>query len=164
MPAVVHHNSRHCPGGSSLIAEEKRLLISSERKMKQSSRQHRATNPLPYLCVLVHVFTAVTAFSAIHPGTGLVSKRRRDAGLEEVLIFEHTERGTGGLVLNQPTPCLLQDLNIPRFEVFGSNALMLGCGMQSDGSGTNVAIGEMSPWFWCVPCDFARFRRLHGWQ
>jgi hypothetical protein len=98
--------------------------------------------------LLAQVFNAAVAFSIIEPGTGLKSKRKTDTTLEEVLIFEHTELGTGGLVLNRPTPCLLRDLNIPRFEVFGSNALMLGCGMDNEGAGTNVAIGEMSPWFW----------------
>jgi len=80
----------------------------------------------------------------IEPGIGLVGKD----GAERLVVFEHTPRGTGALVYNQPTPVKLSDLGIPRFSVFGGNTLMLGCGMKTSQGGSNLAIGDMSPWFW----------------
>ena len=76
-----------------------------------------------------------------------------------VVIFEHTQaHGTGGLVLNQPTPLRLKDLQIPRFTAaFGENSLMLGGGIHVNHNGrqqqrhqeeTNVALTDMAPWFW----------------
>ena len=44
--------------------------------------------------------------SLIVPGTGLVSGDKA----VQVVIFEHTSLGTGGLVLNHPTPIRLRDL------------------------------------------------------
>ncbi len=97
---------------------------------------------------------------------------------EHVVIFEHTSHGAGGLVLNRPTPIVLRDLKIPRFSngVFGQHRLYFGCGILSspvtsartkgklkqgndeeesedeqDRGYSQVAIGDMSPWFWYVP-------------
>ena len=106
----------------------------------------------------------------IGPGCGLISK---DFNVE-VVIFEHTEMGTGGLVLNCPTPLTIGSLNIPRFHAFEELPLMLGNGMileQEEGEEeeedendiysnnsidnnrddimtNNVCLGEVSPWFW----------------
>ncbi len=82
--------------------------------------------------------------SFIVPGTGLVS---RDKAVQ-VVIFEHTSLGTGGLVLNCPTPIRLRDLQIPRFEVFKNHTLMHGGHGTEESSGSNVPIGDMAPWFW----------------
>lgn len=99
-----------------------------------------------------HCLLAFQAFSGgpinICPGVGL-----EGTDGTEVVIFEHTSMGTGGLVLNQPTPVLLKDLSIPRFSgVFGSNALMLGYGLveheSEEESKSNIKIGDMAPWFW----------------
>ena len=83
--------------------------------------------------------------ATIEPGVGFVSRKNG----ERVVIFEHTEVGTGGLVWNRPTPVLLGDLNIPRFHTaFKNHSLMLGCGTESTGSEMNIPIGDISPWFW----------------
>jgi len=94
----------------------------------------------------------------IEPGVGLTSTSKKnadDAGgptttEQRVLIFEHTPRGTGGLVLNQPTPVRLRDLGIPKFSAFGDNTIVLGCGTtkQPSASATNIPLGDMAPWFW----------------
>lgn len=83
---------------------------------------------------------------ALEPGVGL----RSADGSMHVVIFEHTESyGTGALVLNQPTPLRLKDLQIPRFhKAFAENSLMLGGGVTNDREETNVALTDMSPWFW----------------
>ena len=81
----------------------------------------------------------------IEPGIGFVSPKTG----ERVVIFEHTEHGSGGLVWNRPTPVTLNDLNIPRFqEVFSKHSLMLGCGTDASGSESNIRMGDMAPWFW----------------
>lgn len=96
----------------------------------------------------------------IRPGTGL--RRPRAAGGhfgiddEEVVVFERTEAGSGGLVLNRPTPVLLGDISSDRFRPFGSLPLMMGCGIDGGGDsdaaggedGGSVALGDLSPWFW----------------
>ena len=83
---------------------------------------------------------------SIVPGLGFVNKKSG----EKVVVFEHTlENGTGGLVWNRPTPVLLGDLNIPRFQnEFASSSLMLGCGVESTGTEGQFSIGDMAPWFW----------------
>ncbi|CAM9201392.1 unnamed protein product, partial [Heterosigma akashiwo] len=116
---------------------------------------------------------AVPKKVGISPGTGLRSTNKSskwDFPIE-VLIFEHTEHGSGGLVLNQPTPVFLRDLPFARFRgTFGRNALMLGCGLQPDvstgDSGTStVAVREMSPWFWITDLeDLHGQTRLEGAQ
>lgn len=94
--------------------------------------------------VLTLIFSTLDALS-LEPGVGLRSKD----GSMHVVLFEHTDHhGTGGLVLNQPTPLRLKDLQIPRFhEAFAEHSLMLGGGVKNDKE-TNVAITEMAPWFW----------------
>ena len=87
----------------------------------------------------------------ICPGTGLRSRTSN----EEIIIFEHTEMGTGGLVLNCPTPLKIGNLPIPRFQSFKELPLMLGCGMaagENDDSST-IPLGEVSPWFWLHDLD-----------
>ena len=91
----------------------------------------------------------------IRPGTGLRSTSKSAgksfAGGEEIVIFEHTEMGTGGLVLNCPTPLNIGNLPIPRFQAFKDLPLMLGCGMEDGDSETTseeIPLGEVSPWFW----------------
>lgn len=84
--------------------------------------------------------------SLILPGTGLVSRHSISPAVQ-IVVFEHTLFGTGGLVLNQPTPIRLRDLNIPRFKVFENHTLMLGCGT-GKGSSSNLPVGDMAPWFW----------------
>uniref|UniRef100_A0A7S4JIZ4 Uncharacterized protein n=1 Tax=Odontella aurita TaxID=265563 RepID=A0A7S4JIZ4_9STRA len=114
---------------------------------------------LPAFCLLVFRFVQLchgyySQPSVISPGIGLEG---RDG--TEVVIFEHTSFGTGGLVLNRPTPVLLKDLAMPRFSgVFGSNALMLGYGVSlsesdTEGPGDNIKIGDMAPWFWLHDID-----------
>ena len=82
----------------------------------------------------------------LEPGTGM----RSSDGKMQVVLFEHTERyGTGGLVLNQPTPLRLKDLDIPLFhKAFADSSLMLGGGITNDMEETNVALTDMAPWFW----------------
>eukprot|EP00977_Amphora_coffeiformis_P020576 scaffold8374_cov175-Amphora_coffeaeformis.AAC.15 len=82
---------------------------------------------------------------SFEPGIGF---RSRDGSMR-VVLFEHTEQnGSGGLVLNQPTPLRLKDLHIPIFhEAFADNSLMLGGGVTNDKE-TNVAMTDMAPWFW----------------
>lgn len=102
---------------------------------------------------------------ALEPGVGL---RSRDGSML-VVIFEHTEQfGTGGLVLNQPTPLRLRDLEIPRFhKAFADHSLMLGGGLSTNNNKreTNVALTEMAPWFWLhnIP-DLPKSTLLHGAQ
>lgn len=81
----------------------------------------------------------------IEPGIGLTSK----ATGEQVIVFEHTSVGTGGLVYNRPTPLRINDLRIPRFqEAFGDHSLMLGCGIETSKEKGNVPVADMAPWFW----------------
>lgn len=109
--------------------------------------------------ILVLLLLLNVARALILPGTGLVSKN----GGVQVVIFEHTSLGTGGLVLNQPTPISLRDLNIPRFQAFGSHALMLGCGSSAKGREFNVPVGDMAPWFWIHTCsDISKSFPLKG--
>lgn len=86
----------------------------------------------------------------IEPGSGLVSLSNDNPLAERVLIFEHTPQGTGGLVLNQPTPIRLADLSIPSFAAFADNTIMLGCGTgpSSCGTNSNIPLADMAPWFW----------------
>jgi len=88
----------------------------------------------------------------IEPGVGLTSVVTGGAVEERVLIFEHTPRGTGGLVLNQPTPIRLKDLNIPKFRAFADNSIVLGCGTSTttatSNNNNNVPLSDMAPWFW----------------
>jgi putative transcriptional regulator len=73
---------------------------------------------------------------------------------ERILIFEHTALGTGGLVLNRPTPMKLRDLGIPKFVEFANNSVLLGCGTtgvmssSQSSSKTNIPLADMAPWFW----------------
>ena len=103
--------------------------------------------PLVCLALLVELAAALV----IRPGIGL-TRRGTAAGGDEIVIFEHTEMGSGGLVLNCPTPVLLKDIGSQTFEAFGYLPLMLGSGIiDEDGGvddGSNVALGDLSPWFW----------------
>ena len=100
--------------------------------------------------------------------------RTDDDGPLQIVIFEHTDvGGTGGLVLNRPTPLLLgpPHIDIPRFQPFKGLPLMLGCGYDEDqhdddddnddgdddqpggrrrgrGGQERFGLGEVSPWFW----------------
>mmetsp|Transcript_6161 Transcript_6161/g.12466 ORF Transcript_6161/g.12466 Transcript_6161/m.12466 type:complete len:205 (+) Transcript_6161:159-773(+) len=122
-----------------------------------------ATTLFPAVVKLVTMLSLVKgvlvcAFSPpIVPGTGLQATRLRkgDISLVQIVVFEHTEHGTGGLVLNKPAPILLRDIASPRFKAFGSNSLMLGCGVEStdEDRRDNVALGDMSPWFWLHDVD-----------
>ena len=96
------------------------------------------------LCIFLSILPGLDGF-ALEPGVGLRSKD----GSMQVVIFEHTESyGTGGLVINQPTPLRLKDLQIPHFhKAFAENSLMLGGGVTNDKE-TNVALTDMAPWFW----------------
>jgi putative transcriptional regulator len=69
---------------------------------------------------------------------------------ERILIFEHTPSGTGGLVLNQPTPIKLRDLGIPKFVEFAENSVLLGCGTTKapQSLNSNIPLADMAPWFW----------------
>eukprot|EP00339_Tiarina_fusa_P020362 CAMPEP_0117045286 /NCGR_PEP_ID=MMETSP0472-20121206/31329_1 /TAXON_ID=693140 ORGANISM="Tiarina fusus, Strain LIS" /NCGR_SAMPLE_ID=MMETSP0472 /ASSEMBLY_ACC=CAM_ASM_000603 /LENGTH=192 /DNA_ID=CAMNT_0004757229 /DNA_START=73 /DNA_END=651 /DNA_ORIENTATION=+ len=98
-----------------------------------------------HLLALAGLFSLANSY-VIGPGTGLRSK---DSAVE-VVIFEHTENGTGGLVLNCAAPLNIGSLNIPRFQAFQELPLMLGNGLdEDDDSGTStVSLGEVSPWFW----------------
>jgi len=93
----------------------------------------------------------VLSFRSVTPGTGLsrsnISKQK-DGNNEEVLIFEHTQFGSGGFVLHCPTPIFMKDLPIPWLEPFGHLPLMLGCGLSEESSLGGMALGELSPWFW----------------
>lgn len=91
-------------------------------------------------------FCLQLATALILPGTGLVSTN--NAVDLQVVIFEHTPLGTGGLVLNQPTPICLRDLDIPRFQKFENHTIMLGCGSSNEEGNFNVPLGDMAPWFW----------------
>jgi putative AlgH/UPF0301 family transcriptional regulator len=84
----------------------------------------------------------------ICPGTGLLSQDN-----VQIVIFEHTEMGTGGLILNCPTPLSMGHLPIPRFRPFKELPLMLGCGMEEDDAYSTVSLGEVSPWFWLHDLD-----------
>jgi putative AlgH/UPF0301 family transcriptional regulator len=100
---------------------------------------------LKHLLALASLFSLTNSY-IIGPGTGLRSK---DSAVE-VVVFEHTENGTGGLVLNCAAPLNIGSLNIPRFQAFKELPLMLGNGMSEDDDGgiSTVALGEVSPWFW----------------
>ena len=101
----------------------------------------RSVHILSLSLIVCHTLYALS----LEPGVGF---RSRDGSMH-VVLFEHTEQyGSGGLVLNQPTPLRLKDLHIPLFhEAFADNSLMLGGGMTNDKE-TNVAITDMAPWFW----------------
>ena len=95
----------------------------------------------------------------IGPGIGL----KHVSADVEVVVFEHTDDfGTGGLVLNCPTPIKIGNLNIPKFEAFEELPLMLGNGiteMEEDsgeeynGDISTISLGEVSPWFWLHDMD-----------
>jgi hypothetical protein len=113
-------------------------------------------------CLLLVAEQATTVVGyQISPGTGLRSKKSND----QVVIFEHTDHGTGGLVLNCPTPLCIGELPIPRFQPFKELPLMLGCGLERGSNDKhddhlddqqeecNIALGEVSPWFWLHDVD-----------
>ena len=143
----------------------------------------RCASPLLFLLsvlIVLETQSLGTAPLVIRPGVGLISGARRRRAVdpiatdEEVLIFEHTHMGSGGLVLNRPTPLRLKDLSsAARFAAFGDLPLMLGCGTCMDDGGTcrddgddeqcdqgsndlltgindreSLAIGDLTPWFW----------------
>ena len=100
-----------------------------------------------------------TSIINIAPGIGLSSPKTN----MEIVIFEHTEMGTGGLVHNCPTPLSMGELPIPKFRFYKDLPLMLGCGVNVDcsdddeeeeqdgiysSSSSSVALGEVAPWFW----------------
>ena len=113
------------------------LLLSN---MKRSSLVQPRTISLVVFLTLLCGHALV-----LEPGVGLCS---RDGSMQ-VMLFEHTDQhGSGGLVLNQPTPLRLRDLKIPLFhQAFADNSLMLGGGLSSV-SETNVPLDAMAPWFW----------------
>lgn len=132
-----------------------------------------------FFIVVDNKVPTVSALISIQPGMGFRTARpsnndNNDNVIEEkIIIFEHTaEYGTGGLVYNQPTPIRLKDLGIPRYDCrnkspFCNHTLMLGCGLlasSSDGDdgsgsagdgdgGSNIPLGDMSPWFWLHNVD-----------
>ena len=98
--------------------------------------------------------------ASIVPGMGLISPRTK----AEIVIFEHTIMGTGGLVYNCPTPLSMGQLPIPKFQHFKDLPLMLGCGINQESyqdgcdvesneasskdAFSSIPLGEVSPWFW----------------
>ena len=105
---------------------------------------------------------AVNGFQ-ITPGMGLCSNSgKTDSNANdgvEIVIFEHTDMGTGGLVYNCPTPLCMGNLPIPRFEHYKELPLMLGCGMDDNNNDgiddeycveaeSTVVLSEVAPWFW----------------
>eukprot|EP00525_Craspedostauros_australis_P007836 CAMPEP_0198111852 /NCGR_PEP_ID=MMETSP1442-20131203/3784_1 /TAXON_ID= /ORGANISM="Craspedostauros australis, Strain CCMP3328" /LENGTH=213 /DNA_ID=CAMNT_0043768451 /DNA_START=464 /DNA_END=1105 /DNA_ORIENTATION=- len=120
------------------------------------------------------LLVALTDLSAqaiiIEPGLGLQHNG------QNVVVFEHTAMGTGGLVLNSPTPVRLGDLPIPRFRQFEKYPLMLGCGVDMAGedlplessleTDAPIALRDLSPWFWLhdVPGVSGSYKlyRAHG--
>ena len=73
----------------------------------------------------------------------------------EVLLFEHTDMGTGGLVLNCPTPIRLRDIPVERFAFFGDLPLMMGCGFEMEEEeesfrllDSHIPLADFTPWFW----------------
>ena len=123
--------------------------------------------------------STVSAAYQICPGTGLYSLKTNT----RVVIFEHTIHGTGGLVLNCPTPLCIGQLPSSRFRPFKELPLMLGSGLEEerkedddddddnddedhdandendDGmsnkkkNNDSIALGEVSPWFWLHDLD-----------
>jgi hypothetical protein len=87
-------------------------------------------NHLKHLLTLASLFS-FTNSCVLGPGIGLCSKNAS----VEIVIFEHTENGTGGLVLNCAAPLKIGSLNIPRFQAFKELPLMLGNGMSYDDDG-----------------------------
>ncbi len=153
-------SSRFYPGQKSQAAKlifscSFEFLRLAARELRSMAAQFTISPLHPTITLLVVLIghRHVSAFSPqILPGTGLLSTRSRTGvSSVEVVVFEHTEHGTGGLVLNRPAPILLRDIASPRFKDFGGNSLMLGCGLEGDTSEektSNVALGDMSPWFW----------------
>ncbi len=127
----------------------------------------------------------LTAYAyLIEPGMGLIQQtpqssqssfRRSPQPRLEIVVFEHTDvAGTGGLVLNCPTPLQLGNIAIPRFRAFEKLPLMLGCGSGGGGgdfvtatdeddsgddyedplsSASSIPLGDLSPWFWLHNMD-----------
>jgi hypothetical protein len=95
------------------------------------------------------LLSSVSNAYQICPGTGLTRDNL------EIVIFEHTEMGTGGLVLNCPTPLTMERLFIPQFQPYKELPLNLGCGImdtdQDDNS--NLPLGDVAPWFWLHDLD-----------
>lgn len=100
------------------------------------------------VCFLL--LSSVSNAYQICPGTGLT----RDH--QEIVIFEHTEMGTGGLVLNCPTPLTMERLCIPHFQPYKELPLNLGCGIMDtdqDDDDSNLPLGDVAPWFWLHDLD-----------
>ena len=110
------------------------------------------TSPTSLVCIVgvyILLLSSVSNAYQICPGTGLTRDHL------EIVIFEHTEMGTGGLVLNCPTPLTMERLCIPQFQPYKELPLMLGCGImdtdQDDNS--NLPLGDVAPWFWLHDLD-----------
>jgi hypothetical protein len=123
-----------------------------------------------FLMNLLLCFQATTAY-LIEPGMGLIQQPQTKASSSstpfsaplEIVIFEHTDvAGTGGLVLNCPTPLQLGNIAIPRFRAFEKLPLMLGCVDSSPEeedllqSASSLPLGNLSPWFWLHDMDGIR--------
>lgn len=194
--------------------QSRRVLDGVTTRNGNCQRHRRQREWFPFTRVLACTLLCICSSTTSHlcyawvdnflvPGTALTldsvaTRRRRStanpslSSAEQVVIFEHTSHGAGGLVLNRPTPVTLQDLNIPRFSnsVFGQHRLYFGCGIlaptvrvaqrrsktklasegddqdededevddeDDDNVESQVAIGDMSPWFWydlssCTDC------------
>jgi len=123
------------------IVQKNHRFDDMETKSVTISMRRMSLYVLFLLLTTCHTLNTVS----LEPGVGF---RSRDGSMQ-VVLFEHTEQyGSGGLVLNQPTPLRVKDLHIPIFhKAFADNSLMLGGGMTNDRE-TNVAITDMAPWFW----------------
>lgn len=143
------------------------VRVLSQRGVVGASIASNASMLVLLTLLLLTPFLFVTDAYQITPGTGLWSKKTND----QVVIFEHTDHGTGGLVLNCPTPLCIGQLPIPRFQPFKELPLMLGSGLerttrtttiaslneddeedevdqQGEEESNTIALGEVSPWFW----------------
>lgn len=144
--------------GAGLRQQFKAVLLGNKKSTTRSTTMLLAAL---FLCSASFSRSQVTVDGyQIAPGTGLRSQTTND----QIVIFEHTDYGTGGLVLNCPTPLCIGQLPIPQFQPFKELPLMLGCGLQglvdddegNDDGGEqdcNIALGEVSPWFWLHDVD-----------
>lgn len=86
------------------------------------------------------------------PGIGLTKSYddRGSRATTEVLLFEHTAMGTGGLVFNCPTPLRLKDIPVDRYKNFAHLPLMLGSGLLDDTAEneSTLPLSDLAPWFW----------------